>query len=240
VGEYRNHGLIHPTDRPPETWPHIDNFAAARQQSFDMADGDYIFWADTDDILKSGAQYAREHAARNGFPFFMFPYDVFGRGVDFTRERMILRGAGRWQFPVHECFQFAIPPRGVEDQRVVVQHLLSMSKAGSNERNLRIIESMPREEMTPGMLFHLHGELLGAGRVAESVEAAKQAIARKDIGKPETYEIFLNLGRAAQEPKTARAYFHQAYATDPCGARRWVYRTPRRWRCRASSPHCCR
>jgi hypothetical protein len=143
----------------------------------------------------------------------MFPYDVFGRGVDFTRERMILR---HWQFPVHECFQFAIPPRGVEDQRVVVQHLPSMSKTGSNERNLRIIESMPREEMTPGMLFHLHGELLGAGRVADSVEAAKQAIANKDIGKPETYEIFLNLGCAAQEPKTARAYFHQAYATDPC------------------------
>src|SRR5262252_5594541 len=77
VGVYTNGGLVHPKDGPSEGWPHIDNFAAARQQSFDMASGDYLFWVDTDDVLHAGAEYVRQHAVRNGFPAFFFRYDVF-------------------------------------------------------------------------------------------------------------------------------------------------------------------
>jgi glycosyltransferase involved in cell wall biosynthesis len=199
-------------------WPHIDNFAAARQQSFDMATGDYIFWCDTDDILKSGAEFVRQHADRGSYPVYMFPYDIFGRGVDFTRERMVLRGAGKWKFPVHECFQFTNPNvQGVEDQRVVIQHLPHTSKTGSNERNLRIMESIPEDELTPGLLYHLHGELLAMpNRQQDAIEAAKKALAHPELGKPERYEIFLNLGRMAKTPEAARAFFHEAYKADPC------------------------
>jgi cephalosporin hydroxylase len=215
---YKNRGLVHPVDGPSEEWPHIDNFAAARQQSFDMATGDYIFWCDTDDILKSGAEFVRQHAARNGYPVFMFPYDIFGRGVDFTRERMILRGAGKWKFPVHECFNFNNPDvQAIQDDRIVVQHLPHTSKTGSNERNLRIMESIPEEDLTPGLLYHLHGELLGVpGKQQYAVDAAKKALAHPELGKPERYEIFLNLGRMAKNPEAARSLFHEAYKTDPC------------------------
>jgi predicted O-methyltransferase YrrM len=199
-------------------WPHIDSFAAARQQSFDMATGDYIFWCDTDDILKSGAEFVRQHADRGSYPVYMFPYDIFGRGVDFTRERMILRGAGKWKFPVHECFQFNNPNiQGVQDDRVVVQHLPHTSKTGSNERNLRIMESIPESDLTPGLLYHLHGELLSMpNRQQDAIEAAKKALAHPELGKPERYEIFLNLGRMAKTPQAARAFFHEAYKADPC------------------------
>ena len=32
-------------------FPHVDNFAAARNQSFDLAAGDWILWLDCDDYL---------------------------------------------------------------------------------------------------------------------------------------------------------------------------------------------
>jgi len=199
-------------------WPHLDDFAAARQQSFDMAAGDYIFWVDTDDVLKEGAEFVRLHADRYSYPVFMFPYDIFGRGVDFTRERMILRGSGKWTFPVHECFKFNNPNiQGIQDDRVVVQHLPHTSKTGSNDRNLRIMEAIPEKDLTPGLLYHLHGELLGMpGRQQEAIKYAKKALECKDLGRPERYEIFLNLGRMAQAPNEARALFHQAYMVDPC------------------------
>jgi glycosyltransferase involved in cell wall biosynthesis len=217
VDVYRNHGLVHPKDGPSEEWPHIDNFAAARQKSFDLASGDYIFWVDSDDVLKCGADFVRQHAERNGYPVFMFPYDVFGRGVLLNRERMILRGAGKWRFPVHECFEFNVANvQGVEDRRVVVRHLPSTAKTGSNERNLRIMEAIPEAEMTPGLLYHLHGELLGAERHVEAVAAGERAFKHPDLGKPERYEILLNLGRVAKDARLARQYFHQAYSVDPC------------------------
>src|SRR5215472_10285579 len=134
TAEYKNGGLVHPKDGPSERWPHVDNFAAARQLSFDLASGDYVFWCDTDDVLHAGAEHVRAHAERNGFPAFFFRYDVFGRGVDLTRERMVLRGSGKWRYPVHECFDFHIPPKGIEDQRVIVRHLPTTHKTGSLER----------------------------------------------------------------------------------------------------------
>ena len=199
-----------------ETWPHVDDFASARQQSFDLASGDYCFWADSDDILLSGAEVVRELANRGGYPVFMFPYDIFGRGVVVPRERMILRGSGRWRYQVHECFKFHVEPvSGCEDSRVVVRHVPHISKSGSNERNLTILKAIPPEEMNAGLWYHLQGELAGTGDLVGSVEAAKSALACPELGTPERYELFLNLGRMATEQQQKITLFHQAYAADP-------------------------
>lgn len=217
VAEYKNGGLVHPKDGPSGNWPHIDNFAAARQQSFDLASGDYIFWCDTDDVLLEGAEFVRAHAERNGYPAFMFRYDVFGRGIDLTRERMILRGAGKWKHAVHECFDFNIPPMCIEDQRVIVRHLPTTHKTGSLDRNMRIMESIPESELCAGLIYHMHGELMGyPERQTEAVAWGKRAFEHPEMGKAERYEICLNLGRISKKPQVASAFYHQAYAVDPC------------------------
>lgn len=209
VGEYINK----PGHR---TWPHVDDFAAARQQAFDMATGQYCFWADSDDILASGAEVVRELAERGGYPVFIFPYDVFGRGVVVQRERMMLREAGgRWASPVHEYYQFPVQVDGYHDQRVVVQHLPKPNKTGSTERNLRILESIPDDELNAGLLYHLHCEQFGAGRKLEAIETAKRALAHPEIGTPEKYELFLNLARLSTSREVSRALIHQAYVADP-------------------------
>ncbi len=157
VGEYRN-AAGH------EDWPHVDNFAAARQAAYDLATGTYCFWCDTDDILLSGAELIREHAERGAYTCFMFPYAIHGKGLAVPRERMMLRGSGKWVCPVHEHYEFTIQPvQAIEDERVVIQHLPHREKTGSNDRNLRILRSIPDDEMTTGLLYHLHIELLVIG-----------------------------------------------------------------------------
>lgn len=197
-------------------WPHVDDFARARQLSFDLATGDFFFWADTDDVLKRGGEKLRELASLNA-PLYIFPYEIFGRGVSVPRERMIRRGApGRWKFAVHESFQFTEPVEGVADDRIVVEHLPKPSKTGSVDRNLRILESIPEEEMTPGLWFHLHQEYKACGKLIKAIECAKKAVTSPDIGAPERYELLCDLARMSEKAEVSRAYLLQAYGTDPC------------------------
>lgn len=209
-GEYYN-AVAH------KDWPHVDNFAAARQQSFDMATGDYCFWCDSDDVLESGAEVARELANRGGYAGFVFPYRILGRGMMVPRERMMLKGAGKWKSPVHEYFEFKIQPvQAIEDNRVVVKHIPHLSKSGSSERNLTILNSIPESEMTTGLWYHLHLEKEIAGDREGSIEAARKALDDPKIGKPEKYEIYLNLAQAAKQDHESRhQLLLQAYGTDP-------------------------
>lgn len=200
-------------------WPHVDNFAAARQLSFDLASGTYRFWCDTDDVLACDPALIREHArngAASGTPVFIFPYDIFGRGVTVPRERMIRHDAkGKWTFAVHECFSFDSPVTGIADERVIVQHLPHTSKTGSTERNLRILQAVPDSELTPGMLYHLHCEQRSAGRNNDAIESAKKALTHRDLGRPERYELLLNLASMCADLRIGVQYLQQAYATDP-------------------------
>lgn len=196
-------------------WPHIDNFAAARNQSFDMATGDYCLWCDSDDVLTSGGEYIRELADRGGYAAFLFMYDIFGRGLKLARERMMIKGGGKWISPVHEHYQFPFEVQGCQDDRVVFTHLPHTTKTGSNERNMRILEAIPENEMTCGLWYHLHGELAGQNRIPEAVEAAKKALSSPDIGRPEKYELFLNLSRISTKPQLKATYLNLAYAADP-------------------------
>ena len=209
TGEYRN-------APGHEDWPHVDDFAKARQTAYDLATGTYAVWVDSDDILLSGAELIREHAERGAYTCYMFPYNIHGKGLAVPRERMMLRGSGKWVCPVHEHYEFTIQPvQAIEDERVVIQHLPHHEKTGSNDRNLRILRSIPDAEMTTGLLYHLHIELCVIGDVAGSVEVAKKVLARDDLGKPERMELFLNLAQVSEDPRQKEALYFQAYASDP-------------------------
>jgi hypothetical protein len=196
-------------------WPHVDDFAAARNLSFSMATGTYCMWADTDDILEPGAAEAiRRLAERGGEPCWMMPYRIFGRGVSVPRERLILRGSGKWVFPVHECFQFHIPRAFELETSAVITHLPHSTKTGSNDRNLRILEAIPAAERTSGQQYHLAGEYRGARRTAEFIREATACLQRPDLGTPERYELLLDLAAASTDPEVQVALIHSAYSID--------------------------
>lgn len=229
--EYTNH-------RDHKEWPHLDNFAAARNLSFQVASGKYLFWADTDDVFGNGNEEetrqmiaeVRKHAEDGTFPIYAYTYNIFGRGLKIHRERMVLRGLCGWRFPVHECMD---PPEGTmagKDEFITITHMPESTKTGSNDRNLRILESIPEEKMEPGLWYHLHGEYVFRKDEAKAVWSAKKALDwkakdRPSLGRPERYEIFMNLGKMVGLDRGAAAtlndlavaedYFLQAFKTDP-------------------------
>ncbi len=197
-------------------WPHLDNFAAARQQSFDMASGDYCFWVDTDDVLQAGADVVRELAAEAKYDCYIFPYEIFGQHVSVPRERMVKHGSGKWTYPVHEFFKFNEEVDAYRDDRVIIRHQPMLEKSGSVERNLKILGSIPEKEMPPGLRYQLHCELVGAGRKHEAFEAAKNALESGGLGRPETYQLLIHLATFSKDPHTTESYLIAAYQTDPC------------------------
>ncbi len=197
-------------------WEHVDNFANARQQSFDMASADYCLWCDSDDVFEGDPEIVRSHAREGAHAAYVFPYKILGLGVSVPRERLIRKSEGRWDYPVHECFRYWKEPiNATQDDRVVVVHLPNNTKTGSNERNLRILRELNEEEMHPGLLYHLHGELIGIGDIEGACKVATKAIQHPDLGKAERYELMLVMAKTTKDVNEKILFLHEAYRADP-------------------------
>ena len=208
VGEYRNH-------ESRKDWPHVDDFAAARQQSFDMAENDFCMWIDSDDFFDGDADEIKRFVSLGQYPALMVPYVVTGRGVTPNRERVLNRKAGAWRYRVHECFQFRVEsPTVAQAEQCRIIHAPEIARAGGNERNLRILESIPRPEMKTGLLFHLFTELILVKRLDEAAAIGEELFARPDLGKSERYEIILNMALLAKHSER-RGIYGAALLADP-------------------------
>ena len=162
------------TDRIfPFSWQ--DDFAAARNFSFEQATMDYCMWLDADDVLEAEDQ-ARFVRLKETLPpdtdMVMLPYhtafDEAGRPT-FTcnRERLVRRAAGfRWAGAVHE----AIAPSGVVRRGDAA---VSHRKIGSSDpdRNLRIFQSLLQKgPLSPRNQFYYARELTCHGRDQEAIQ----------------------------------------------------------------------
>ena len=82
-----------------DEWPHVDDFAAARNKACDMATGDWLMWADTDDVItpESIAQIRRliEDIGDSDVDGVLMRYVVPEDGVVNWRERLWRRGSAR-------------------------------------------------------------------------------------------------------------------------------------------------
>lgn len=105
----------------------VDDFAAARQFSFDQCTGEWILWMDADDTFETDsdlhklAEFAAEAKLRQGVQVdsFSFPYfyarDKHGNYTSIlTRDRLINRrifteDGAAWKYPIHEII--VIPGR---------------------------------------------------------------------------------------------------------------------------------
>lgn len=126
-------------------FPWVDDFAAARNFSFDRASGDYCMWLDADDVIAEPDR-ARFRAMREQLlpeaDVVMMPYhtafDSHGHPTfTYYRERVVRNEVRfRWAGAVHE----AITPAGeIRWSDAAVSH--KKSGAGDPDRNLRIYES---------------------------------------------------------------------------------------------------
>jgi hypothetical protein len=227
------HGAVYGvyTNQPEHAdWAHVDNFAAARQASFDLASNEWCLWVDADDVPGDNfAAALHELLEQHGKEFdgFVLYHNVAGRGIAHNaRERLVKRSAGRWVNRIHENF---LPHTGDGSQFAqcdapVVIHLPDDEAKQGNERNLRILESIPEAERTVSVLYHIQGELIGAGRKEEALKMAMELAQREDVAPTERYEILLNVAELVRPPVvqnpspqygTMCAALHAAYALQP-------------------------
>jgi tetratricopeptide (TPR) repeat protein len=228
----QKHGAIYDVynNQPGNDWPHVDNFAEARQKSFDLATKEWALWIDADDT--PGPNFAPalhelldKHPEKDGFCLY---HDVAGRGIAHNlRERLLRRKKFRWRNRIHEnCY--AIDQANVQlarcDQPVVVHLPDDEPKQGAADRNLRILESIPVHERTTSDIYHLGGEYQTAGKKAEAIQAFREAIQRADCAVVERYELCLNIAELARPPivemdsqeyKVMASALHHAYSLQP-------------------------
>lgn len=132
------------------TW--VDNFAAARNASFEKASCDYIMWLDADDrISQENAEKINRLKGYLNAKMVYAGYDRPENGGVYIYPRIVKRTAGFvWAGIVHEHL---ILPEGAgkltEEECVTADFLIRHSKVGSPDyqRNIRLMEKLPMEEL---------------------------------------------------------------------------------------------
>lgn len=155
----------------------IDDFAAARNHSLDLASMDYILWLDADDVLEEidRVQFRELKLALNpSIHMVMMRYhvafDAAGNPTfSYYRERLLRRDQGyRFEGAIHE----AIPPRGnVVYTEIAVTH--RKIGRGDPDRNLRIFEGMRAkgQTLTPRQSYYYGRELYYHAAYQKSAQA---------------------------------------------------------------------
>ena len=198
-------------------WPHVDNFAEARNQAFELATGDWIFWADADDTLSGDPVDIVRACGMATEDLLLFTYDVPGTNKAPWRERCIRRSlfesGRRWRFAVHENLVTEPEDKRAQVASPVWVHSPLSVKPRSHDRNLRILSNALREGGS--QLFYVHQEHYYAGSKAKAAEFGKLALGWPNLHESFRFEILMNLGRLAPTPKESLEWFGRAIIEMP-------------------------
>lgn len=157
----------------------IDDFSAARNFSFDQCTKDFILWLDADDeVQPEDAQKIKELDLSDKeivICDYVYSHDEFGNDQCIVpRERILRRNLNpRWQEEIHE---YILVNHQTFISGIRVHH---WKKAGSSERNLRILERIVKgDDPTPGAMkpgvkprnvFYLGKEYQDFGKIDEAI-----------------------------------------------------------------------
>ena len=193
-------------------FPWIDDFSAARNESFSHANMEYCLWLDADDVILEQdivGLLRLKAALPPEVDVVMMRYNVGfdGQGrpnFSYYRERILRNSpAYRWQGAIHE----AIAPVGnVIYSELAITH--RKLRAADPERNLRIFEGMLRrgERLAPRERFYYARELYEHRRYDDAIPILREVI---DDGtawlenRLEACRVLANCYRAKGEERAA-------------------------------------
>ncbi len=202
VGEYVN-------GEAGKEWPHVDNFAAARNQSFALApEGtDFLMWADCDDLLTETGEAVLQ-ALRGGkdpeADVIYAPYVTSASGSYARRVRLLKASAYKgWVNAVHEDIEAEEGSKLTWSPELQVVHLPENNKRRSVERNRRILEAIPEADRTGREWWFLFRECEVQQDIVPAMKAALVATGRNDLGDEEKFVAYQTIGRWIKDPEEA-------------------------------------
>lgn len=190
--------------------PHIDDFAAARNQSFREASSDWLLWLDCDDrVTPENMARIREAIATvpDDVNALFCAYAIADKGSVILRERLIRRGKGKWRGAIHETC--VIEGKALECPQIVIHHTdpTPGKSDASARRNLAILDRVL--DQYPRHLFYRHAEHVRLGNRDAAKADGYVALAALPAEDAESrYLVHLNLA----ELDSARAEDHLAAA----------------------------
>lgn len=227
VGEYYNYGHAYnggygykDEANKRTDWPHVDDFAAARNKAFSLASHEFVMWADMDDVIDSASITAIKDALSRmpeDCDGLEFPYEVPDDGVTVMRERVIRKGRAKWVSPIHEHLVFEDGAKVATSTAGKIVHHQLGDRRPNDERNLRILESIPPQERTLSHRFHLFQSLRVCGRMEEAAAEAVALLSNPppEMGDAEKFELFIAAGQMSNDLPTRSNMILQALGTDP-------------------------
>jgi len=197
--------------------PHVDNFGAARNLAFSGGTGDWLFWADCDDMLDDAAKL-RAVLGDAKSDLLRFPYDVVGTNKRPMRERAIRRdlftsGRGRWQFAVHENLRVAVGVTIGDASEPVWIHQPKIVAQTNRARNKAILSRTLAH--TSANYFYVHQEWFCEGNKRNAERFGRLALEFPDLEPSFRYETNLNLCRLASDPDDALRHGLAAHGVFP-------------------------
>lgn len=194
-------------------WPHVDDFAAARNLSFALASGDWITWADADDVISpEHASEIRALAEGGEWDCVVCGYDC-RNGEIIERERLLRRSLNpRWVYPIHENLAFE-KCRFTIRRDILWVHRPDLEHNDSLDRNLRIIDA--HSQTNTRNLFFLHRDLYVGGEGDAAEKVGRAYLAMPDAQPNELYEVLMNLAQLAVTYPQKKELAARAYVLDP-------------------------
>lgn len=216
-------------------FPWVDDFAAARNASFDACESDWIIWLDADDSVPADVQQRLRaakadllwHTIDAVYTPYRYRFNPDGSPqITLPRERLLRRAANfRWEGVVHEVIP--VPQhRAIYREDLYIEHRTDPVKdARKGDRNLRILERAVqggnRELRT---LFYFGNELSDHGRNGEALAVHREFLDSGATGW-ERYHAVLRMAHAAKaegRPQQAVNHLLSAVRTDPARAEAYV------------------
>ena len=192
--------IVHYKNKKSE-WPHIDDFATARNTALEACSCDWSIWVDADDVMAENAPQiiddAIDEANKSNFDLLAFRYWVENASLNPLREMVLRKGKGRWAGRVHETLFANEPNKLLGIDKIVRIHKPQGYKPKSAERNFKILEDVI--EPVPNALYYKAQEQFLSGKHQECYETSQKALMFETLDDTLKYDILCNIGRCSPQ-----------------------------------------
>lgn len=192
-------------------FPWNGSYADARQASFDACNGEWLIWADADDVLDEGMARRVQHVPKLGLAdHYEFIWNV--NGLSAFKTRMVRKDSGKWERWVHESYRPYEDKKTLKIKDISITHSPAPGKVRRSEEYISALKMNLKEAHVD--LFHLAGEMHHKKEYGPMMRYASAAL-QLEPPPVERYELLFMMAIATQEPSLKEKLALQAYALMP-------------------------